>query len=97
MKPPYKWQGKKEMTFKDLPKDKMQALASMGGKVAHASGNAHEFTSEEAKEAGKLGGLKISQNKEHMARIGRLGAESRKRNKERAQHVADIETPEATA
>ncbi|MCF5974912.1 general stress protein, partial [Xanthomonas perforans] len=31
-------------------------IASKGGKAAHESGNAHEFTSEEAREAGKKGG-----------------------------------------
>lgn len=28
-------------------------IASKGGKAAHEQGNAHEFTSEEAREAGK--------------------------------------------
>jgi general stress protein YciG len=33
---------------------RQREIASEGGKAAHASGNAHEFTSEEAREAGKL-------------------------------------------
>ncbi|MCK4078112.1 hypothetical protein HCY58_07275 [Acinetobacter radioresistens] len=32
--------------------DKQREIASKGGKAAHESGNAHEFTSEEAREAG---------------------------------------------
>ena len=36
--------------------DKRRAIASMGGKSAHAKGTAHEFTIEEAREAGKIGG-----------------------------------------
>ena len=31
-------------------------IASVGGRAAHASGHAHEFTSEEAREAGRKGG-----------------------------------------
>jgi hypothetical protein len=32
-----------------------RAIASKGGKAAHQSGNAHRFTSEEAREAGRKG------------------------------------------
>ena len=32
-------------------------IASMGGRAAHANGRAHEFTSEEARAAGRKGGL----------------------------------------
>jgi hypothetical protein len=33
---------------------KQREIASEGGKAAHASGNAHEFTSEEARRAGSM-------------------------------------------
>lgn len=42
--------------FASMNKDKQKEIASMGGKAAHAKGTAHEFTSEEAREAGKKGG-----------------------------------------
>ena len=32
-------------------------LARKGGKAAHSAGTAHEFTSDEAREAGRKGGL----------------------------------------
>ncbi len=32
-------------------------IASKGGKAAHAAGTAHEFTTDEAREAGRKGGL----------------------------------------
>ena len=32
-------------------------LARQGGKAAHSAGTAHEFTSDEARRAGKMGGL----------------------------------------
>src|SRR5207302_2585922 len=34
---------------------------------------AHEFTSEEARNAGKKGGERVSANRSHMIEIGRLG------------------------
>ena len=33
---------------------KQREIASEGGKAAHASGNAHEFTAEEARRAGSM-------------------------------------------
>lgn len=35
---------------------KQREIASKGGKAAHKSGNAHQFTPEEAREAGRRGG-----------------------------------------
>ena len=49
----------------------------MGGRAAHQKGTAHEFSSEEAREAGRKGGRVVSQNREHMSAIGREGGESR--------------------
>ncbi len=42
--------------FASMSKKKVQEIASTGGKAAHASGNAHEFSPEEAREAGRKGG-----------------------------------------
>lgn len=53
--------------------DRQREIASDGGKQAHACGKAHEFTSEEARDAGRKGGQATSRDTEHMARIGRLG------------------------
>jgi len=35
----------------------LSAIASKGGKAAHSAGTAHEFTSAEARVAGRKGGL----------------------------------------
>jgi general stress protein YciG len=59
--------------FASMDPDKQRTIASKGGKAAHAKGTAHEFTSEEAREAGRRGGMVVSQNREHMAMIGREG------------------------
>ena len=40
--------------FASMDPQKQREIASEGGKAAHASGNAHEFTSEEARKAGAM-------------------------------------------
>lgn len=42
--------------FASMDPEKQREIASKGGKAAHQSGNAHEFDSEEAREAGRKGG-----------------------------------------
>ncbi|WP_221087997.1 KGG domain-containing protein [Deinococcus aquaedulcis] len=42
--------------FAGMDPERQRAIAAEGGRAAHASGNAHEFTSEEAREAGRKGG-----------------------------------------
>jgi hypothetical protein len=42
--------------FASMNEDKQREIASKGGKAAHESGNAHEWTSEEARKAGHKGG-----------------------------------------
>ncbi len=64
---------------------KHREICSKGGKAAHAMKLAHEFTPEAAREAGRKGGAKISQDREHMARIGRAGGQARRANLERAR------------
>jgi general stress protein YciG len=54
---------------------KQRAIASRGGKTAHFLGTAHKFTREQAREAGKKGGMAVSSDRAHMARIGRKGGE----------------------
>lgn len=48
--------GKSERGFAAMNPERQREIASEGGKAAHQSGNAHEFTSEEAREAGRKGG-----------------------------------------
>ena len=62
--------------FASMNEDKQREIASKGGKAAHEKGTAHEFTSEEAREAGRKGGETVSQDREHMAEIGRKGGKS---------------------
>ena len=55
---------------------RQREIARKGGRAAHEKGKAHEFTSEEARAAGRKGGEKVSVNRRHMAEIGRRGGRS---------------------
>lgn len=56
---------------------RQRKIASKGGRAAHQKGTAHEFDSAEARVAGRKGGLSVSQNRAHMAAIGRHGGQAR--------------------
>ncbi|AWH18435.1 general stress protein [Stenotrophomonas sp. ZAC14D2_NAIMI4_7] len=70
-------QGSSNRGFASMDEDKQREIAAKGGRAAHESGNAHEFSSEEAREAGRKGGESVSQDRQHMADIGREGNQSR--------------------
>jgi len=40
-----------------MDKERQRQISSQGGKAAHQKGTAHEFDSEEAREAGRKGGM----------------------------------------
>lgn len=42
--------------FASMPEWRRKEIARKGGKAAHEKGSAHEFTPEEAREAGQKGG-----------------------------------------
>ena len=43
--------------FAAMDRSKVSEIASKGGKAAHAAGTAHQFSSDEARNAGKKGGV----------------------------------------
>ncbi len=63
--------------FAGFTPEKLKEVSRKGGEAAHEKGTAHEFTPEEAIEAGRKGGEKVSQDRAHMARIGKLGGKAR--------------------
>jgi general stress protein YciG len=73
--------------FASMDPARKREIASKGGRAAHQKGTAHEFTPDEARNAGRKGGLTVSRNKDHMAKIGRKGGESVSRDRE---HMASI-------
>ena len=65
--------------FASMDPSKQREIASKGGRAAHAKGTAHEFTSDEARVAGRKGGETVSRDRAHMSAIGREGGHSRGR------------------
>jgi uncharacterized protein len=63
--------------FASMDASKQREIASKGGRAAHAKGTAHEFTSDEARVAGRKGGEAVSRDRAHMSAIGREGGHSR--------------------
>jgi len=48
--------AKQDRGFASMDRAKQREIASKGGKAAHAKGRAHEWTVDEAREAGRKGG-----------------------------------------
>lgn len=85
--------GKKERSargFASMDAEKQRQIASKGGKIAHERGHAHEFTPEEAREAGRKGGEVVSRDRQHMAAIGRLGGEARSQKARTPQQPGEV-------
>ena len=68
--------------FAAMDKERQREIARLGGRAAHEQGTAHEFTTEEARNAGRRGGDRVSQDREHMAAIGRRGGEAVSRDRD---------------
>jgi len=49
--------AKEDRGFASMDRGKQREIASKGGKAAHQKGTAHEWTEEEAREAGRKGGM----------------------------------------
>lgn len=54
--------GKSNRGFASMDPQRQREIASEGGRAAHEKGTAHEFTSEEAREAGRKGGQARSES-----------------------------------
>lgn len=48
--------GKERRGFASMSPEKQREIASKGGRAAHMKGTAHEWTSDEARRAGRKGG-----------------------------------------
>jgi len=62
--------------FRAMDPEAHRNIASQGGTAAHKYGVAHRFSSEEAQQAGRVGGAVVAADRGHMADIGRKGARS---------------------
>ena len=58
--------AKEDRGFASMDRGKRREIASKGGKAAHQKGTAHEWTSEEAREAGRKGGMASHRRKQQQ-------------------------------
>src|SRR6266542_5646849 len=58
--------AKEDRGFASMDRLKQKEIASKGGKAAHQKGTAHEWTSEEAREAGRKGGMASHRRRREM-------------------------------
>ena len=66
--------AKEDRGFASMDRAKQREIASKGGKAAHQKGTAHEWTSEEAREAGRKGGMASHRRKqEQQQQPGEMG------------------------
>lgn len=69
--------------FAAMDPEKQKRIASEGGRAAHRLGVAHEWSRDEAREAGRKGGQIVSQNRDHMSEIGRKGGQNSGQRRQR--------------
>ena len=62
--------AKEDRGFASMDRAKQREIASKGGKAAHQKGTAHEWTSEEARDAGRKGGIASHQRRREMQSSG---------------------------
>lgn len=62
--------------FASMDPQRQREIASEGGRAAHERGTAHEFTSEEAREAGRKGGQARAENRSARQRAASSAAVS---------------------
>ncbi|HVK96805.1 MAG TPA: KGG domain-containing protein [Flavisolibacter sp.] len=67
--------GTSNRGFAAMDPERQRKIASEGGRAAHKQGVAHEWSRDEAREAGRKGGQIVSKNREHMSEIGRKGGQ----------------------
>ena len=77
--------------FASMDPAKQREIASQGGRADHDKGTAHEFTSDEARVAGRKGGEAVSRDRAHMSAIGREGGHSRGRTRQPGMGGSDTE------
>ncbi len=77
--------GKSKRGFASMDPARQREIASKGGRAAHEKGTAHEWSADEARRAGKKGGIAVSRDRSHMEAIGRAGGEARGRAKARVR------------
>src|SRR5262245_4136913 len=72
-------------SFATMDPEKLKQIARRGGQTTQRLGQAHTFTPEEARAAGKKGGRAVSRDRAYRAMIGHRGAVSPRRQRAKTQ------------
>lgn len=72
--------------FAAMDRDRVKEIASKGGRAAHAAGTAHQFNSDEARNAGRKGGMAPHVRRGGVRRRPNEGASS---TGDGAQHTSE--------
>jgi uncharacterized protein len=87
--------AKEDRGFASMDRAKQREIASKGGKAAHQKGTAHEWTSEEARDAGRKGGLAShKRRREQMLASGSSASDDRSGMSDRSE--ADDSSEQST-
>jgi len=78
--------AKEDRGFASMDRAKQREIASKGGKAAHQKGTAHEWTSEEARDAGRKGGIASHQRRREQNQSG-------ERNMSGENRAIEMESP----
>ena len=81
--------AKEDRGFASMDRAKQREIASKGGKAAHQKGTAHEWTSEEARDAGRKGGI-ASHRRRREQLGGNPGVETRDTIADMPAQTADM-------
>ena len=77
--------AKEDRGFASMDRAKQREIASKGGKAAHQKGTAHEWTSEEARDAGRKGGIASHQRRREQMGSSNTGMNGNQTSDEDAQ------------
>jgi general stress protein YciG len=82
--------------FAGMDPERQRQISSQGGKAAHQKGTAHEFDSEEAREAGRKGGM-VSGGRRRAREQARVNRTEKPEEREREAEAPEPETNQPNA
>ncbi len=85
--------------FAGMDRERQRQISSQGGKAAHQKGTAHEFDSNEAREAGRKGGMVSGgrrRARDQAAQQNRGESPERERSEERESESESADSSDAS-
>lgn len=82
--------AKEDRGFASMDRVKQREIASKGGKAAHQKGTAHEWTSEEARDAGRKGGIASHRRRREQLAAQTGNTDTQVTNENNREETADL-------